>query len=85
MLTVKLDPKLHAQVKALAAELGMSTSELVRDALLHRLNEPGRGRRGTIYAATRDLCGVAEAPEPGLSARRMSVLMRERRARSGTR
>ncbi|MCC7484376.1 MAG: ribbon-helix-helix protein, CopG family [Burkholderiales bacterium] len=85
MLTVKLDPALRARVKALAAELGISTSELVRDALLRRLSESRGTRRGTVYAATRDLCGVAEAPEPGLSARRMSVLLRERRARGGPR
>ena len=30
MLTVKLDPKLKAEVRALAAALGVSTSELVR-------------------------------------------------------
>ena len=85
MLTVKLDPRLRARVKALAAELGMSTSELVRDALQRRLSESGRSRRGTAYEATRDLCGVAEAPDPGLSARRMSALIRERHARKRAR
>ena len=85
MLSVKLDPRLRAEIKALAMELGMSTSELVRDALQRRLNERKSNRAGTVYAATRDLCGVAEAPEPGLSARRMSVLLREQHARKRTR
>lgn len=33
MLTVKIDPKLRARVKALAADLGVPASELVREAL----------------------------------------------------
>lgn len=80
MLSVKLDPKLRAQVKALAADLGVSTSELVRQALKQRIAEARRGRRGSVYDATRDLCGIAEAPDPGLSARRMSRLIRARHA-----
>jgi hypothetical protein len=85
MLTVKLDPRLRAEIKALAAELGISTSELVRETLQQRIKERQSGRRETVYAATRDLCGVAEAPDPGLSARRMSVLLRERHARKRSR
>jgi predicted kinase len=81
MLTVKLDSKLRARVKALAAELGVSTSELVRDALRQRVERATKRRRGSIYDATRDLCGIAAAPDPGLSTRRMSTLVRERRAR----
>ncbi len=78
MLTVKLDPKLHARVKALAADLGVSTSELVREALKQRLAQPQRRRLESMYQATRDLCGVAETSDPGLSARRMSA-WRQRR------
>ena len=37
MSTVKIDPKLRAQVKALAADLGVSTSELVRETLKQRV------------------------------------------------
>lgn len=85
MLSVKLNPRLRAEIKALAAELGISTSELVRDALQRRVKERKTSRRGTVYAATRDLCGVAEAPEPGLSAQRMSVLLRERHDRKRAR
>jgi hypothetical protein len=82
MLSVKLDPKLRAQVKALAADLGVSTSELVRQGLKQRVAEARRGRRGSVYDAMRDLCGIAEAPDPGLSARRMSRLIRARRGRT---
>lgn len=85
MLSVKLDPQLRAEIQALAAELGISTSELVRDALQRRLKERKTGRAGTVYAATRDLCGVSEASEPGLSAQRMSVILRERHARKRSR
>jgi hypothetical protein len=81
MLTVKLDSKLRAQVKALATELGVTTSDLVREALKQRVARAATRRRGSIYDATRDLCGIAEAPDPGLSARRMSMVIRERRAR----
>jgi hypothetical protein len=85
MLTVKLDPKLKAQVRSLAAALGVSTSELVRQALKQRLAGPKAARRSTVHDATRDLCGIAEAPDPGLSARRMSTLIRERDARKRAR
>ena len=85
MLSVKIDPRLRAEIKALAAELGISTSELVRETLKRRVEERKAGRRETVHAATRDLCGVAEAPEPGLSARRMSVLLRERHGRKRSR
>ena len=74
-LTVKIDPKLGARVKALAADLGVSTSELVRDALKQRLAQPERRRPQSVYQNTRDLCGVAETSDPGLSARRMSTLI----------
>lgn len=76
MLSVKIDPKLRAQVKALAADLGISTSELVRDALRQRLVRSRRPRLRSTYEATRDLCGVAETKDSGLSARRMSTLIR---------
>jgi hypothetical protein len=85
MLTVKLDPKLKAQVRSLAAALGLSTSELVRQALKQRLAGPKPARRGTVHDATRDLCGIAEASDPGLSSRRMSTLIRERDARKRAR
>jgi hypothetical protein len=85
MLTVKLDPKLKAQVRSLAAALGVSTSELVRQALQQRLAGAKAARRGSVHDATRDLCGIAEAPDPGLSARRMSTLIRERHARKRSR
>lgn len=78
MLTVKIDPKLRAQVKALASDLGVSTSELVRDALKQRVARAGRPRARSTYEATRDLCGVAETSDPGLSARRMSGVIRAR-------
>lgn len=80
MLTVKLDPKLKAQVRALAATLGVSTSELVRQALARRLADAKAERRGTADEVVRDLCGIAQAPDSGLSARRMSTLIRERHA-----
>ncbi|MBI2961566.1 MAG: CopG family transcriptional regulator [Betaproteobacteria bacterium] len=85
MLTVKIDPKLRAQVKALASDLGVSTSELVREALKQRLAQSKRPRSRSVYAATRDLCGVAETTDPGLSARRMSELVRARHARARAR
>jgi predicted transcriptional regulator len=85
MLTVKLDPKLKAQVRRLAAALGVNTSELVRQALKQHLAGPKAARRGTAHDATRDLCGIAEAPDPGLSGRRMSTLIRERHARKRAR
>ncbi len=72
MLTVKLDPKLKAQVRSLAATLGVTTSELVRQALKQRLAGAKAARRRTAHDATRDLCGIAEAPDPGLSARRVA-------------
>jgi hypothetical protein len=83
MLTVKIDPKLRAQVKSLAADLGVSTSELVREALKQRLARSKRPRPKSVYAATRDLCGIAETSDPGLSTRRMSVLMRMRHGGAG--
>ena len=82
MLTVKIDPKLRARLKALAAELGISTSELVRDALRQRVRHSKRPRSTSVYQATRDLCGVAETADPGLSARRMSALIRARNGRA---
>ena len=82
MLTVKIDPKLRAQVKALAAELGVSTSELVRQALKERVKRSEHARSKSVYDATRDLCGVAETADPGLSERRMSLLIRERHGRT---
>ncbi len=85
MLTVKMDPKLHAQVKALAADLGVSTSELVREALKERVKRSKHARSKSVYEATRDLCGVAETADPGLSARRMSVLIRARHDRTRSR
>lgn len=85
MLTVKLDPRLRAEVKALAAELGVSTSEVVRDALRRRLDDTKRARDATVYEVTRDLCGIAKTPDPTLSAKRMSVLLRERHARKRAR
>jgi predicted transcriptional regulator len=85
MLTVKLDRRLKAQVQSLAAALGVSTSELVRQALEQRLAGEKSMRRGTAHDLTRDLCGIAEAPDPGLSARRMSALIRERHARKRAR
>jgi hypothetical protein len=85
VLTIKIDPKLRAQVKALASELGLSTSELVRDALKQRVAQRTRSRAKSAFAATRDLCGVAETSDPGLSSRRMSVLMRARHGSPRTR
>ena len=85
MLTVKIDPKLRAQVRALASELGLSTSELVREALKQRVAQRTRLRSKSAYAATRDLCGVAETSDPRLSSRRMSVLMRAPHGRPRTR
>lgn len=82
MLTVKIDPRLHARVKALAADLGVSTSEVVRDALKQRLAQPKRRRPQSVYQTTRDLCGVAETSDPGLSARRMSTRIRQRPGRT---
>jgi len=82
MLSVKIDPKLRAQVKALAADLGVSTSEVVRDALKQRVVQARRARARSTYEATRDLCGVAETSDPGLSARRMSTLIRARHGRT---
>lgn len=81
MLTVKIDPKLQAEVKALAADLGVSTSEIVREALKQRVAQARRPRARSAYEATRDLCGVAETSDPGLSARRMSALIRPRHGR----
>ena len=81
MLTVKIDPRLRAQLKALAADLGVSTSELVREALKQRVAQSKRARPRSAYQATRDLCGIAETSDPGLSARRMSVLIRARPGR----
>jgi hypothetical protein len=69
MLTVKLDPKLRAQIKALAAAIGVTTSELVRTALRERVAAGAAKRRGTAYEETRDLCGVAQTMDPNLSAR----------------
>ena len=85
MLTVKLDPKLKAEVRALAAALGVSTSELVRQALKQRLAGAKVVRRGAVHHAIRDLCGIAEAFDPGLSARRIGTLIRERHARKRAR
>lgn len=85
MLTVKLDPKLKAQVRSLATALGVSTSELVRQTLKQRLAGSKGARRSTVHDTTRDLCGIAEAPDSGLSARRMSTLIRERHARKRAR
>lgn len=85
MLTVKIDPKLRAQVRALASELGLTTSELVREALRQRVAQRTRTRSTSVYEATRDLCGVAETSDPGLSSRRMSALMRARHGRTRTR
>ncbi len=82
MLTVKIDPKLRAQVKALAADMGVSTSELVREALKERVKRSMGRRSKSVYGATRDLCGVADTADPGLSARRMSVLVRARHGRT---
>lgn len=80
MLTVKLDSKLTARVKALAAELGVSTSELVREALRQRVERAAKRRPGSVYDATRDLCGIAKTADPGLSARRMSALLARRKS-----
>lgn len=85
MLTVKIDPKLRAQVRALASELGVTASELVREALRQRVAQRTRSRSKSVFAATRDLCGVAETSDPELSSRRMSVLMRARHGRPRTR
>lgn len=85
MLTVKLDPKLRAQVKALAASLGLSTSELVRVTLKQRLKLAQNMRSKPVYGAIRDLCGIADTSDPGLSARRMSVLIRARNGRTRSR
>ena len=79
-LTVKIDPRLRAQVRALASELGVTASELVREALRQRVAQRTRSRSKSVFAATRDLCGVAETSDPELSSRRMSVLMRACRA-----
>ena len=85
MLTVKIDPKLRAQVRALASELGVTASELVREALRQRIAQRTRSRSKSAYAATRDLCGVAETSDAELSSRRMSVQMRARHGRPRTR
>ena len=82
MLTVKIDSRLRAQVRALAADLGVSTSELVREALKQRVARSKLARPRSAYQATRDLCGIAETSDPGLSARRMSTLIRARHGRT---
>jgi putative addiction module component (TIGR02574 family) len=47
---------------------------------------PARRPRGrSAHAATRDLCGIAETADPGLSARRMSDLLRARHGRPRSR
>ena len=78
MLTVKLDPKLRQQIKVLAADLGVSTSELVRQALRERVAGARTKRAPTVYERTRDLCGVAQTDDPQLSMRKMSELIRAR-------
>jgi len=77
-LTVRIDPELRAQVRALASELGLCTSELVREALKQRVAQRTRSRSKSVFAATRDLCGVAETSDPELSSRGISVLLRAR-------
>ena len=78
MLTVKLDPKLRQQIKVLAADLGVSTSELVRQALRERVAGARAKRAPTVYERTRDLCGAAQTYDPQLSTRRMSESIRAR-------
>lgn len=81
MLTVKMDPKLRQQIKILAADLGISTSELVRQALKDRLAGARAKRPRTVYERTRDLCGVAQTADSRLSTRKMSELLRARDAK----
>ncbi len=78
MLTVKLDPKLHQKIKVLATNLGLSTSELVRQALMERIAGARAKREPTVYERTRDLCGVAKTDDPQLSTKKMSELIRAR-------
>ena len=78
MLTVKLDPKLRQQIKVLAADLGVSTSELVRQALRERVAGARATRPPTVYERTRDLCGVAQTVDSQLSTGKMSELIRAR-------
>lgn len=78
MLTVKLDPKLRQQIKLLAADLGVTTSELVRQALRDQVAGARTKRPPTVYERTRDLCGVAHSGDPLLSAGKMSELIRAR-------
>ena len=76
MLTVKLDPDLHQRIKVLATDLGLSTSELVRQALQERIAAARTTREPTVYERTRDLCGVATATDPQRSTKKMSELIR---------
>lgn len=78
MLTVELDAKLHHQIKVLAADLGVSTSELVRQALRERIARAHAKRAPTVYERTQDLCGLAQSDDPHLSTTRMSELIRAR-------
>ena len=78
VLTVKLDPKLLQQIKVLAADLGVRTSELVRQALRERVAGARAKRAPTVYERKRDLCGVARTADPQRSTRKMSDLIRAR-------
>ena len=85
MLTVKLDPKLRQQIKVLAADLGVSTSELVRQALRERIADAHSKRSPTVYERTRDLCGVAQTADSQLSSGKMSELIRARHGKKRSR
>ena len=68
----------------------VNKSPYERNSLTSCLAHTGKGSaliliEDAVYAATRDLCGVAETSDPGLSARRMSVLIRARHGRPRTR
>jgi predicted transcriptional regulator len=66
-LSLKLDDALYARVLAMAKQCGATQSDVVRDAILARL-EPSRGKlAGSALDLAKDLAGCITGP-PDLSA-----------------
>lgn len=61
-LSLKLDDALHARILAMAKRRGTTQSDVVRDALLARL-EPARGTTvGSALDLAKDLAGCVTGP-----------------------
>lgn len=82
MVTLRLDPKLEAELKARARQLGVTKSELIRESIVQYM---ARADAPSAWEAGKDLFGQYGSGEGDLSENRKTKLKEKLEAKRGRR